>query len=67
MDDTYKVTLQTCKEARAVGSGFLIDGVVRTTDGYSSVKVYEWQYGQFVISYAPSTWLHSSKMTSERP
>lgn len=39
MDDTYKVTLQTCKEAWAVGSGFLIDGVVRTTDGYSSVRV----------------------------
>ena len=47
MDDTYKVTLQTCIEARALGSGFLSDGVVGTTDGYSSVKVYEWQYAGY--------------------
>ncbi len=45
---------------------YLVDGGVRTTDCYSSFKVYEWQYGQFVISYAPSTWLHSPKATCGR-
>ena len=45
---------------------YLVDGVERTADCYWSVKVYEWQYGQFVISYAPSTWLHSPKATCGR-